>query len=782
MSKIRFFSLLTIGISVAFLQGKSLAQASPPGMDAASMGGGFAGNLGGVLPGGMSTGSPGQLKGGLPTSTLPAMAPRPEASGQERALPPLQETRFQQFVEDSSGKKLSLYGYNLFESSRFPSLTDVPVPANYVVGPGDEVDLKLWGMAELSVRLPIDRNGQIVIPRVGPVTVAGTRADQLEAQLKSQVGKVFTNFELSATIGKLRAVQVFVVGQARRPGAYMVSSLSTLISALFESGGPAATGSLRNIQLTRSGKLVTTLDLYAFIHRGDTSQDARLLPGDVIVIPPAGPRVALLGETDSPAVFELLQLQAQPQPQSRSQAETISQLLAYSGGQRALVLGHRAQLERVDSSRVKGPRTIEAVSLDERGIATPLKDGDILTLLKVSPEFANAVTLRGNVAYPLRHIFKAGMRVSDLIPEPSALVQPDYYLQKNKLVQFELGKKTASSVISSELVLTYPPRDEINWDYATVERTDPDKLTTSLIPFNLAKAVRGRDAAHDLELKLGDVVTVYSVKELPPPLEKRSRFVRIFGEVSAPGVYQLKSQENLTDLIEIAGGLSKNAYIYGTVLTRESARAQQQENLNRAIKRLEADIEAKSSALMQNAQTGEKSSLEGQAAQQASHNQVLKRLASLKSSGRVALEMNPEQPRLPFLTLEDADEVYIPPTPSFVGVFGAVLLESSLVHRPGASVQDYIDRAGLGREAELDDVIIIRADGSAEAAPKGLVRKNLWGASVLSKKLMPGDSVLVPEALDKKTPYTAFIQGAKDWTQLIYQMGLGVVAIKTLRQ
>ena len=766
MSKIRFFSLLTIGISVAFLQGTSLAQVLPLGID-------------GVLPGGMLTGSPGQLKGGLLTSAPPATAPRAEASGQERALPPLQETRFQQFVEDSSGKKLSLYGYNLFESSRFPSLTDVPVPANYVVGPGDEVDLKLWGMAELSVRLPIDRNGQIVIPRVGPVTVAGTRADQLEAQLKSQVGKVFTNFELSATIGKLRAVQVFVVGQARRPGAYMVSSLSTLISALFESGGPAATGSLRNIQLTRSGKLVTTLDLYAFIHRGDTSQDARLLPGDVIVIPPAGPRVALLGETDSPAVFELLQSpnqsQVQPQPQASAQSETISQLLAYSGGQRALVLGHRAQLERVDASRVKGPRTIEVVSLDERGIATPLKDGDILTLLKVSPEFANAVTLRGNVAYPLRHIFKAGMRVSDLIPEPSALVQPDYYLQKNKLVQFELGKKAAAPPNS-------PPRDEINWDYAAVERTDPDKLTISLIPFNLAKAVRGRDAAHDLELKLGDVVTVYSVKELPPPLEKRSRFVRVFGEVSAPGVYQLKGQETLTDLIEIAGGLSKNAYLYGTVLTRESARAQQQENLNRAINRLEADIEAKSSALIQNAQAGEKSSLDGLAAQQASQNQVLKRLASLKSSGRVALEMNPEQPRLPFLMLEDADEVFIPPAPSFVGVFGAVLLESSLMHRPGATVQDYIDRAGLGREAELDDVIIIRADGTAEATPKGLVRKNLWGASVLSKKLMPGDSVLVPEAVDKKTPYTAFIQGAKDWTQLIYQMGLGAVALKTLRQ
>jgi len=772
----------------AFAQGSPTSMEAPlisgnlgKASEATNIGGNFAAGLGGAVPG-----APGQLKGSI-GSTTPVQTSVNQGA-QERPLPSLIETRFQQFVEDSTGKKLSLYGYNLFDSSRFPSLTDVPVPANYVVGPGDEVDLKLWGMAELSVRLPVDRMGQIVIPRVGPVTVAGTRVDQLEPFLKSQVAKVFTNFELSAGIGKLRSVQVFVVGQARRPGAYMVSSLSTLISALFESGGPAATGSLRNIQLTRGGKLVTTLDLYNFIHKGDSSKDARLLPGDVIVIPPAGPRVALMGETDSAGIYELVasksttnpatQAISQSSAQATTQNESIEQLLAYSGGQRTLVSTHKVQLERVEASRVKGPRVVETAALDAKGLATQLRDGDILTLLKISPEFANAVTLRGNVAAATRHVFVEGMRISDLIPEPQALVQSDYFTRKNRLVQYESGKDVA---LSTALAGAKAPRDEVNWDYATLERTDTDKLVTTLIPFNLAKAVKGRDPAHNLNLKAGDVITVFSVSELAPPLEKRSRYVRVTGEVGVPGVYQLKGSETLTDILAMAGGLTHNAYLYGTVLTRESARAQQQENLSRAVRRFESDIETKTSAMLQNT-TGDKSVNEALLAQQSSQRQLLRRLESLKSSGRVSLEMDPVLPRLPLILLEDADEIFIPQMPSFVGVFGAVLAESSMMHRPAAKVQNYLDRAGPTREADLDEVIIIRADGSAEATPKGIVRKNLWGASVLDKKLYPGDSVFVPEVVDKRTPYTAFIQGAKDWTQLIYQMGLGAVAFKTLRQ
>lgn len=768
-----------VAVGCAFAQGAPVNMEAPlisgnlgKATEATNIGGNFAGSIQGA-----TQGAPGQLKGGA-GANLPAQALQNSAMqvAQERPLPALVETRFQQFVEDSTGKRLPLYGFNLFDSSRFPSLTDVPVPANYVVGPGDEVDLKLWGMAELSVRLPVDRSGQIVIPRVGPVTVAGTRVDQLEAFLKKQVSKVFTNFELSAGIGKLRSVQVFVVGQARRPGAYMVSSMSTLISALFESGGPASTGSLRNIQLTRGGKLVTTLDMYNFIHKGDTTQDARLLPGDVIVIPPAGPRVALLGETDNAGIYELF---ASKVP---SQAESIEQLLTYSGGQRTLVLTHKVQLERVDGSRAKGPRVVESAALDAKGLALQLRDGDVLTLHKISPEFANAVTLKGNVALPTRHVFKEGMRISDLIPEPKDLIQPDSFTRKNKLVQFDDNKDNKDKALNEVLAKTKVHRDEVNWDYATLERTDPDKLVTKLISFNLAKAVKALDPAHNLSLKAGDVVTVFSVSELPPPMEKRSRYVKVYGEVNVPGVYELKGSETILDLLKTAGGLTPQSYVYGTVFTRESARAQQQDNLNRAVRRMETEIESKGSAVLQNSISSDKSLSETLLAQQVSQRQLVNRLKSLKSSGRVSLEMDPESPRLPHIVLENEDEIFVPPTPNFVGVFGAVLTENSLIHRPSAKVQDYIDRAGVTREADLDDVIIIRADGSAEATPKGLVRKNLWGASVLDKKLYPGDSVFVPEVVDKRTPYTAFIQGAKDWTQLIYQMGLGAVAVKTLRQ
>jgi len=295
--------------------------------EANAMGGGAAAA---GLAGGMgSTGIQGL--GGRPA--LQGLQPQVGAGAQSQntnpnalpALPPLASTQFQRFVQDATGKTLPLYGYNLFDRSRFPSLTDVPVPANYVVGPGDEIDLKIWGAVDVAMRLPVDRNGQITVPKVGPITVAGTPTSDLDAHLKKQVGRVFANFELSASIGRLRSMQIFVVGQARNPGAYTVSSLSTLIGALFESGGPAANGSMRAVQLVRGGKTVTTLDLYKFIHAGVTSGDARLLPGDVIVVPAAGPRVAVTGATDTPAIFELA-----------SAEESIGQLLSYSAGSQTL--------------------------------------------------------------------------------------------------------------------------------------------------------------------------------------------------------------------------------------------------------------------------------------------------------------------------------------------------------------------------------------------------------------------------------------------------------------
>lgn len=710
------------------------------------------------------------------------MQNQPSDLGQAPILAP---TQFQKFVQEATGKLLPLYGYNLFDRGRFPSVTDVPVPANYVVGPGDELDIKVWGALDLALRLPVDREGQITIPRVGPVSVAGIKLADLDAHLKRRVGRVFTNFELSASVGKLRSVQVFVVGAARNPGAYTVSSLSTLVGAIFQSGGPAVTGSMRNIDLIRAGSKVASMDLYRFMLSGDLSADVRLLPGDVIVYAPSGPRVALTGAVDNQFVFEL----AGPE-------ETLGQILRYSASSTILSTPSKVLVERIDNQKTKGPREIQERTLDEAGLKSTVRDGDLITLLKISPRFANAVTLRGNVAAPLRYAFKPGMRISDLIPEAEALILNDYYAKKNILVQYEGPARSSegparssegparSSEGSANVSLDRAVGEarsrlpEINWEYASIERANRAEVTSRLIPFNLGRAVKNKDPAHNLELEPGDVVTVFGINDIPLPQERRPQYVKISGEVNAPGIYQVQPGETLAALVRKAGGLSANAFPYASVFTRESTRLQQQSNLDQAVRRLEAQINSQATTLTQGSEEPEKArALQAQVLMQ---KQNLERLRVLKSSGRMALELDPSTRALPDLPLEDGDAISIPARPSFVSVFGAVLAESTFLHRPGATVADILERAGPTRDADMDAVMLLRADGSV-VANKAL--RSWWGRGgkdFMATRIHPGDSILVPELLDKRTPYAQFVQGAKDWTQLLYQFGLGAAAFKTL--
>ncbi len=686
--------------------------------------------------------------------------------------PALVASQFQRFVQSATGRDLPLHGYNLFNGQKFGALANVPVPANYVIGPGDDIDLKLWGSVDMAQRLTVDRNGQINIPKVGTVTVAGTRADQLEKTLKSHIGRVFSNFELNATLGRLRSIQVYVVGQARQPGAYTVPGMSSLLSTLFESGGPSATGSMRHIQLVRAGKTVTTLDLYAFIHSGRTEGDAQLLPGDVIVIPPAGPRVAVLGALDAPAIYELRQAQ-----------ETLGELLQYSGGIKVITTPHKALVERIDTGNKQAPRSVQERILDTQGLQTTVRDGDFVTLFPISPQFSNAVTLRGNVTWPLRYSFKDGMRIADLIPEPQALIQSDYYSRKNISVQYETRSTntTAGKDVSSDRVINDVKNllDEINWDYAAIERLDAQQVKTRLIPFNLKKAIQDKDPAHNLQLQPGDVVTVFGVKDLPVPIEHRTQFVRIAGEVKVPGIYEVKPGETLVQLLERVGGFSRNAYAYGTVFTRESTRRDQQANLDKAIRKMEQDINNQAATQLQNAIDADKSA--AAQSQMAGQRLLFKRLEGLQANGRIALEMSAADAQLPHIVLEDSDTITVPHKPSFVGVVGAVQAETSFIHKVGYTVGEYIEKAGPTATANLDAALLIRADGTVQA---NKAQRNWTGrgnSQFMSTLMQPGDTIFVPEELDRRSAYTQFIQGAKDWTAILYQFGIGAAALKTLK-
>jgi protein involved in polysaccharide export with SLBB domain len=346
------------------------------------------------------------------------------ASQRQPLLPPEPPSPFQQMVEATTGEKLEIYGASLFRRvpTTFAPVLNVPVGPGYVLGPGDQINLQLSGQMNRQLVLLVDRDGTVQIPELGALRVAGLTYGELPGFLNKQLGRIYRNFTVSTSLGALRTIQVFVVGQARRPGSFAVSSLSTLLNALFASGGPLPTGSLRDIQVKRDGQTIDHFDLYDLLLHGDKSKDIPLATGDVIFIPFAGPQVAVLGSVNHPAIYEL------------KNQTSVAQALEFAGGESALASGADVLLERVYEHE---NRNVELVNVDQSKTEM-MQGGDILSVRAVVDRFRNAVTLRGNVANPGRFSWKPGMRVSDLIPNRESLVTRDYWRKRNQLGQFVL--------------------------------------------------------------------------------------------------------------------------------------------------------------------------------------------------------------------------------------------------------------------------------------------------------------------------------------------------------
>ena len=359
----------------------------------------------------------------------PRIVDRPTAPGQLRSqsglsplsLYPTRLSEFQKIVIESTGRRLPIFGANLFNQppSTFAPVDNIPVTPDYVIGPGDEIRLQIWGQINQRGTFTVDRTGAISLPQVGTLHVAGLQYSQLSDFIKSQLARVYRNFDLNVNLGQLRSIQVFVVGQARQPGTYTISSLSTLLNALFASGGPLPQGSLRNIQVKRGGKTVTRFDLYDLLLRGDKSKDIELASGDVIFIPPVGPQVAVVGSVTTPAIYEL-----------RGET-TFKQVIAMAGGLTNAASDAPVQVQRIDDH---SQRSMIDVDIDS-GSSVVLQNGDIINVNSILQRFQNAVTLRGNVANPGRYVWHEGMRISDLIPNREALVTRNYYERLNQLGQ-----------------------------------------------------------------------------------------------------------------------------------------------------------------------------------------------------------------------------------------------------------------------------------------------------------------------------------------------------------
>lgn len=668
---------------------------------------------------------------------------------------PEESGEFERFVSSSLGKPLPIFGRNLFVAapSSFAPLDNIPVTGDYLIGPGDELQIRGWGQVDFDLMLEVDRDGTIYLPRVGSVNVAGVRYHALHGHLKNAISRVFRNFELSVTMGKLRSIQVYVVGQAKRPGAYTVSSLSSLVNTLFVSGGPTVKGSLRHIQVRRNGAVVTELDLYEFLLKGDKSHDISLQPGDVIYIPPVGPLAAIAGSVNSPAIYEL-----------SNEGSTLADLIQMSGGLSSVAEGGKVRVERIDDRKT---RNVEEFVLNKSGLARALKDGDVVQVGSISGQFGNAITLRGNVASPGRYPWKAGMRVSDLIPNMDALILPEYWVGQNRAFRTEASSE---GELRTQIKRN---QNEINWDYALVERLNKDEMTTALIPFNLGKAI-AREAENDIALQSGDVITIFSQNDIQVPAAKRSVYVRLEGEFNHAGVYKANPGETLRQLVARVGGLTPQAYLFGSELTRESTRLMQQKRLVEIVDRMEADVQrvaaqASSASLSKEDVMAAKEQVTAQTA-------LIAKMREVRATGRIVMDLPEQSPQLndlPDIVLEDGDRLYVPAPASTVSVMGAVYNQNAFLYKRGQKIDEYLEKAGgPSRDGDEDDIYLVRADGVVFSSRQN----NMLFSGFGGREALPGDTIVVPEKLEKLNLTKEF----KDWTQIFYQFAVGVASLKAI--
>jgi polysaccharide export outer membrane protein len=760
-----------------------------------------------AAPAGGASGAPGQA---APTSTngqrtagdADRTTRESNESNERRAEVPAgsQDTRteFQQMVEATTGRRLPIYGASLFTNvpSTFAPVDDVPVGPGYILGPGDEINVQLAGQINQQMRFAIDRSGAISLPGIGALHVAGMPYSELNHFLTEQLSKIYRNFTLNANLGALRTIQIFVVGQAVRPGTYSISSLSTLTNAIFASGGPASQGSVRDIQVKRGGVTIDHFDLYDLLLYGDKTHDIPLATGDVIFIPFVGPQVAVVGSIDNPAIYEL---------KGRT---TVEQALKLAGGDTPVAAGSTVRVERIYEHSMRSIQDIDAA----KKTTELVQNGDIISVTSVIDRFRDAVTLRGNVANPGRYVWHQGMRISDLIPTKESLITRNYWRKRNQLGQLvqdyqpdqpdatahgegalevhgnaedrradstnrggattDAGGSSVGAALTAnngpfgaktDVVLSAP---DIDWNYAVIERQSTADLTTSLVPFNLGDIVLNHNAAQDFELLPGDVVTIFSKADIRVPGNQQTRYVRLEGEFNASGVYSVLPGESLRALIRRVGGFTPDAYLYASEFTRESTRRVETQRLHEYADQLSAQISDVTSSNLARATT--QADQLAATASEADARSAVQRLRGVQPIGRIVLDLKPNSQGIdavPDLALEDGDRFVVPRVPANITVEGQVYNANAFVYDQGEHMIDYLKRAGgPDRQADRKRTFILRADGSVVSHQY---------TNVSHSPIYPGDTIVVPPVIDKRS----ILQRIVSIASAVGNFGLGAAAI-----
>jgi len=683
---------------------------------------------------------------------------------------------------DASGAARGISGQN--------TPLDVPLGPDYVLGPGDALTIHLWGGTTQSIARTIDRDGSIFLPEAGSIDVAGLSLSRAQAAIEGILKQQFRNAQIAVTVSRLRSVRVYVVGDVQRPGGYDISSLSTPVSALYVAGGPTAAGSLRTLRHYRGKQLIEEVDLYDFLLRGIRNGSAPFESGDTLLIPPAGPLVAVSGAVKRPAIYEL------------TSGETmLSTVIEDAGGLTAAASLSHIRIERIGANHQRETMTLagvddKSVSPDQSAIAAfSMKDGDRVRVEPIMPYSQRAIYLAGHVLRPGRMAYSDGMRLSDVIqsyqdmlPEPAArgeivrLIAPDLHAEtidfnvpdvvigntNVDLQPFDTIRVFGRYQVDAPIVTIrgevmrpgkYPmsqgmtaaqlvrmaggfKRDALteSADLTSYDVKNGNGIVENLATVRIGAAVTEADPHADVPLKPGDILAVHQITNWADIGES----VTINGQVRYPGNYGFRDGERLSSVLRRAGDLLPTAYPGGAVLVREQVKDLEQKSRDEVIRQIETNSAAArlSPGLAAAGGAGEQQAIKEQQAQ------VITDLKSHPPTGRMVIHISADidsWANTPAdIELRRGDVLTIPKRPGFVLVSGQVYNPTALTFTPGKTAAWYLSRAGgTNGTADRKQIFIIRANGSVVGRHSG----GWFDADVLSTRLDPGDVVVVPQKI-----------------------------------
>ncbi len=707
---------------------------------------------------------------------------------------------------DSLLRTLTIFGQDAFagvKPSTFAPADYAATPADYVVGSGDEIVVFLWGrINEGEYRLKVDKEGRINIPHIGPVSVAGLPFSVLQENILNRVQSI-EGVQATVSMGELRSIGVFIMGEVKSPGYYTVSGLSNVTNALFAAGGPTRRGSLRNVQLKRHGGVIATVDFYDFLLSGRDNANIRLKSGDVILVPIVKKMVAVAGNVRRSALYEI-------KPNT-----SLKEALGLAGGVSPAAWGSRIQIERFKDNAMQ-------VVLDlasEPGQAIPefeVQDGDIIKVFPIVEKNKNAVYLSGNVMRPGKYEYKPGMRLADILPDFNALL-PETYLDYaivlrqepptfvNRLVPFNL--RAGLSDHSSPDNIPLLPRDEVivySRDYFEPDRTvsidgavtnpgkdtllenmrvrdliikagglteqaspqygeiyrrtyDGEIVSTEKINFCVSCAL-ANDSSNNMVLKKFDRVYIRTKKGW-----QDERRIVLKGEFVFPGEYVILEKETLGHIIERAGGFTSEAYLPASMVCRVSVKNLEKKRNDEYVSGLQNDAVKLSTDLVSKGAT----SADAQALLQ-QQMLLLSKLRSKESTGRIVIDLTNPAAYGNF-NLEDGDSIFVPKLAGTVSVIGEVYNPATFrFDNANTRAKYYVEMAGGFKEnAAQKNVYVFKANGSI------VTNRNI---NIMEYSLAPGDVVVVPQKIEYQNNFKVFMETIT----AIFQIATILTAIATL--